>query len=131
MKEILAEWIAKAEGDFATAQRELRARRAPNYDAACFHAQQCAEKYLKAFLVARKIEPPRIHHLIELLKLCLQRDGTFELIRPDLELLNVYAVVARYPRAFANKDEARDAVKAMKRVREFVQRKLLIKASSR
>lgn len=124
MKEILAEWIAKAEGDFATAQREVRARRAPNYDAACFHAQQCAKKYLKAFLVAQRIEPPRIHHLIELLRLCIRHAGTFELIRPDLELLNVYAVVARYPRAFATKDEARDAVKAMKHVREFVRRRL-------
>jgi hypothetical protein len=36
------EWIRKAEADFATAQREYRARRDPNYDDACFHAQQCA-----------------------------------------------------------------------------------------
>jgi hypothetical protein len=38
--EIMTEWVAKAEGDYATAGRELRARRHPNYDAACFHAQQ-------------------------------------------------------------------------------------------
>jgi HEPN domain-containing protein len=50
MNELTAEWGAKAEGDFATAGRELRARKRPNYDAACFHAQQTAEKYLKAFL---------------------------------------------------------------------------------
>lgn len=124
MNAILNEWIAKAEGDLATAQRELRARRVPNYDAACFHSQQCAEKYLKAFLVAKKIEPPRIHNLIELLKLCVRRDGTFELIRPALESLNVYAVVVRYPRAFATKAEARDAVNAMRQVREFVRGKL-------
>jgi HEPN domain-containing protein len=37
-------------------QPELRARRAPNYDAACFHAQQCAEKYLKALLQEKEIE---------------------------------------------------------------------------
>lgn len=41
------EWIMKAEADFATLQRECRARRKPNYDAACFHAQQCVEKYIK------------------------------------------------------------------------------------
>ena len=64
MNAILAEWIAKAEGDLATAQRELRARRAPNYDAVCFHSQQCAEKYLKAFLISEGIEPPRTHNLI-------------------------------------------------------------------
>jgi HEPN domain-containing protein len=46
MKPLTREWVAKAEGDRVTARRELRARRRPNYDAACFHAQQCAEKYL-------------------------------------------------------------------------------------
>ena len=50
MHAITTEWIAKAEGDWVTANRELRARRRPNYDAACFHAQQCAEKHLKARL---------------------------------------------------------------------------------
>ena len=50
MNPLTREWIDKAEGDFATAGRELRARKNPNYDAACFHAQQCAEKYLKAIL---------------------------------------------------------------------------------
>jgi len=42
------EWINKAEGDWATANRENQVRKNPNYDAVCFHAQQCAEKYLKA-----------------------------------------------------------------------------------
>lgn len=44
MNDLTIEWIAKAEGDFASAGREYRARRNPNYDAACFHAQQVAEK---------------------------------------------------------------------------------------
>ena len=40
MKPLTCEWVVKAEGDLATASRELRARKAPNYDAACFHSQQ-------------------------------------------------------------------------------------------
>jgi HEPN domain-containing protein len=40
MNPLTLEWIEKAEGDFATAQRELRAHKLPNYDAVCFHAQQ-------------------------------------------------------------------------------------------
>ena len=44
MNPLTLEWIAKAEGDMDTALREYRARRRPNYDAACFHAQQTAEK---------------------------------------------------------------------------------------
>jgi HEPN domain-containing protein len=43
MKPLTQEWVKKAEGDFATAERELRARKNPNYDAVCFHAQQCVE----------------------------------------------------------------------------------------
>jgi len=43
-----AEWVAKAEGDFAMMERECQATENPNYDGICFHAQQCAEKYLKA-----------------------------------------------------------------------------------
>ncbi len=50
MKAITQEWINKAEGDWTTLMREYRARESPNYDAACFHAQQCAEKYLKSRL---------------------------------------------------------------------------------
>jgi len=124
MNEILAEWIRKAEGDYETAQRELRVRRKPNYDAVCFHAQQCAEKYLKAFLVLRGIEPPKTHNLVELLKLCSDEDGSFELIHPFLDALSAYAVDVRYPGEFSTKDEARDAVKIMKCVRDFVRRKL-------
>ena len=45
MNPLTLEWVEKAEGDWLTAQREYRARKAPNYDAACFHAQQVAEKY--------------------------------------------------------------------------------------
>ncbi len=43
MKPITAEWVAKAEADFATMERECRATENPNYDGICFHAQQCAE----------------------------------------------------------------------------------------
>lgn len=46
MKPLTHEWVAKAEGDFAMVEREARARKSPNYDGRCFHAQQCVEKYL-------------------------------------------------------------------------------------
>jgi HEPN domain-containing protein len=39
MNPITLEWVGKAEGDFATAERELRVQTDPNYDAVCFHAQ--------------------------------------------------------------------------------------------
>lgn len=59
MNETVREWIAKAEGDFRTAQRELAATEAPNYDAVAFHAQQCIEKLLKALLILKSLTPLR------------------------------------------------------------------------
>jgi len=51
MKPETEEWLAKAEADWLTANREHKARRSPNFDDACFHWQQCVEKYLKAIRV--------------------------------------------------------------------------------
>ena len=50
MKPLTAEWVQKGEDDFIVTQKMFRARKQPVYDAVCFHAQQCAEKYLKAYL---------------------------------------------------------------------------------
>lgn len=44
MKELVAEWIKKAEADAGTARREAAVKEAPNWDAVCFHAQQAVEK---------------------------------------------------------------------------------------
>ena len=71
MKKIYLEWVEKADGDFHSAQREVRARKKPNFDAACFHAQQCVEKYLKAILQKRNIYFPKTHDLNNLLSLLI------------------------------------------------------------
>src|SRR5437867_615320 len=97
MKAGTREWVEKAEADFATAGRELRARRQPNYDAACFHAQQCAEKYLKAKLVAAKIRFTKTHDLQRLLDLVLPCEPLWEPFRPLLIDLSRFAVAFRYP----------------------------------
>ena len=120
MKPITREWVEKADGDLASAGRELRARKSPNFDSACFHAQQCAEKYLKARLQEAEIDPPRIHHLPTLLELLLPVEPTWEGLRDDLAALSGYAVNYRYPGERADKDMARKAVSLCRKVREEV-----------
>jgi HEPN domain-containing protein len=115
------EWVAKAEGDAASALRELRARKYPNYDSACFHAQQCVEKHLKAALVHHATPFPKIHDLETLLDLCLPIHPLWEAMRNDLQLLTQYAVQFRYPGETADKDDAKKAVVAMKRTRTIIQ----------
>ncbi|MGI4789164.1 MAG: HEPN domain-containing protein [Janthinobacterium lividum] len=50
MKLITQEWIEKAEEDWDVALLALGASQSRVYNAICFHAQQCAEKYLKGQL---------------------------------------------------------------------------------
>ncbi|WKZ46359.1 MAG: HEPN domain-containing protein [Anaerolineales bacterium] len=124
MNRAVDEWIVKADGDFATANRELRARISPNYDSACFHSQQCAEKYLKAVLQKNRKHIPKIHYLLELLALIMKFDSSFEFLRADLEALEEYSVRFRYPGEFAEKEEARAAYRAATVVRNFARQKL-------
>jgi len=127
MNPAVAEWVSKAEGDFVTAGRELRARKSPNYDAVCFHAQQCAEKYLKAVLQKNDKRIPTIHFLFELLAMILKFDGSYEFLKADLEVLEDYTVRFRYPGDQAEKDEAQAAYAAAGTVRKFVRQKLVLK----
>lgn len=123
----LDEWIRKAEQDLEYARIGMRRRKVALYDGVCFHAQQCVEKYLKAFLVRHKIEFRRTHDLIELQRLCAQVDPAFRLIIEPLKLLFIYAVDIRYPGVSATEQDARDAVAAMKQVRAFVRARLGLK----
>lgn len=111
MKPLTDEWIAKAEADFATASREIRVRKSPNYDAVCFHAQQCAEKYIKALLQEAEVPFGKTHHLIALLELVLNVERSWELLRPQLQSLNAYSVSIRYPGEAADKVIAREALR--------------------
>ncbi len=117
MNELTTEWVAKAEGDYATAGRELRVDDRPNYDAVCFHAQQTAEKYIKAFLQKNNIPFPKTHSLIELLELSLPLDDELEKLRPTLIRLDRYAVRFRYPGETSSKNEAQRAYAAATTIR--------------
>jgi len=117
MNPLTREWIEKAEGDFATASRELRARKSPNYDAVCFHAQQCAEKYLKALLQEANSPFGKTHNLVGLLDLLLPTDPSWETMRSDLQRLSSFAVYVRYPGASADKTLARESLDVCRVVR--------------
>ncbi len=118
MRPLTHEWVDKAEGDLATALRELRARKAPNYDSACFHAQQCAEKYLKACLQEHNIPFGKTHNLTALLDPLAVKDASWELLRPDARALSVYAVDFRYPGESADRTLAKEAVLLCQTIRK-------------
>lgn len=124
MNPLTDEWVQKAESDFLITGRLLRVRKIPVNDAVCFHAQQCAEKYLKAVLQEHQVRIPKTHDLTELLRLLAQIEPNANLLLPDLQTLNDYAVDFRYPGAFASREEAKAAYKAAKVVRAFLRQRL-------
>jgi HEPN domain-containing protein len=131
MKKLTLEWIQKAEGDYHSALREYRARKYPNYDSAGFHAQQSIEKYLKAILQENNIRFHKVHDLLALMQLCLSVDNELESHKDLLSELNPFAVVFRYPGESATKEEAKDAIKALKTLRIYLRTLLGLETESR
>jgi HEPN domain-containing protein len=69
LKEIVLKWIKKAENDLKTAKDEIEVYN-PATDTICFHAQQCVEKYLKAYLFFHQKYFRKTHNIAELIELC-------------------------------------------------------------
>jgi len=114
-------WIDHAEDDFNAAGKLLRGKK-PSIYGACFHAQQCAEKYMKAILVFREQRFPMTHDLV-ILNTLLQQVGVDMQISEDLlELLSSYAVRARYSGETPEMDDAKEALKIAKQVRAFARK---------
>ena len=120
MKDETAEWVEKAEGDLRTAQRELAVCEWPNYDAVCFHAQQCAEKYLKARMIEGLLSIPRIHDLEALLNLLLPVEPHWSSLMQSAITLSVMAVEVRYPGMSADVEDAENAVRSAEIIRGAV-----------
>ena len=122
---LVRQWIEKAEHDLRNAEHTLKLKKNCPFDTVCFHAQQCAEKYLKALLVARGIAFPKTHDLRAIIQLAPAE------IELGLELdvlftLTQYAVDTRYPEEEEpiSRQEAKQAVAVARQVREAVREKL-------
>jgi len=120
-RKILAEWLHKADADADVAAHLLSTDAAfPN--AITFHAQQAAEKYLKAFLVWHEIDFPKTHDLEELLDLVETVDAALAASLRDVIVLTPYGVELRYPgdRPDATTGETREAVELARKVRDSI-----------
>jgi HEPN domain-containing protein len=106
MKATAREWIEKAEADFVSAGRQCRARNRPNFDAACFFAQQCIEKYLKGRLAEAGRPIPKTHVLDSVASI----EPLWEAGRSRVETLTSYAVLFRYPGESATRALAKTAI---------------------
>ncbi len=119
----VGQWFAHADEDLqlALGAMNLPGDEEPPYRLISYHAQQCAEKYLKAYLVYRGVDFPYTHNISTLLELCSEHaDWPKEL--EDAEELTQYVITTRYPGedTVVTKEEAQRAVKIAQRVQKQV-----------
>lgn len=114
-------WISHAEEDLRLAQHGLKLKSSCPYRLIAYHAQQCAEKYIKAFLVYHKIDFPYTHNISRLLELCAEKADWTEKIK-EAEELAPFAITTRYPGEYeeVTKENVVRAIKIAKSVKRTV-----------
>lgn len=123
MKPSSREWVDKAEEDYRV-MAAIGGLNPPAHDAVCFHAQQAAEKYLKAVLAERVIAFPKVHDLTRLLDLIDPAINELSAMRADLDALSRLSVQVRYPGFSTDSDKAKGARGIAATVRQICRREL-------
>ena len=88
------EWINRARSDLAMAKSRIAVAYLEEH---CFHAQQAAEKAIKAVMMLRGIDFPYIHDLSRLLSILESNGETLSEQVRQADVLTEYAGVLRYP----------------------------------
>lgn len=116
----LSAWLRKADADLNAARALSRMGDAP-WDIVCFHAQQTAEKLLKACLIAGGEAPPKTHDLTLLRGLPGKQGADTESISQDCEYLIPFTVASRYPGegVEASDAEGNSGIDAAQRIRDW------------
>ena len=123
---IIEEWISKADEDFEFAQINFKEEK-PFHAQICFHFQQAAEKYLKAYIIANELEFTKIHDLSVLLNQCEKNDASFKKLIDECEYLTAFYIETRYPvhwPVHLTRQQTEKAYNAAKNIRSFTKQKL-------
>jgi len=123
--DLINAWLDKAGKDLLSAEHEISVPDTVT-ETVCFHCQQAAEKYLKAYLVLLGIQFEKTHEIGELITLCEEKDREISRLKEEADKLTDYAVDIRYPDEFAvpTLEEAEEAVEIAKNVKRFVSERI-------
>lgn len=116
------QWLSLADEDLDLASHAFGLGARSPYRLIAYHAQQCAEKCLKAFLVCHKVDFPYTHNIRRLLEFCGQQASWAQTLK-DADGLTAYAITARYPGESeeVTEAEAKRAIELAQKVRQQVQ----------
>lgn len=120
-------WLALAEEDLLWAKASFGDK---IYRGACFAAQQSAEKALKAFLVSKSINTPKIHDLVALNQECLNIDEEFKVLEEACNTISPYYLSTRYPDVAQfeefSEDQTKNLIEQAEKIINFVKEKLQV-----
>lgn len=121
----VASWVKKAEDDFRSAEYLSSMDEDTPFEVICFHAQQCAEKYIKALLLWLKIDFPKTHDLMILIRL-IPTEFALAINMEELAPLNRCSIEPRYPGEWDSflEDDAAEAMAISRAVRKEVRKRL-------
>jgi HEPN domain-containing protein len=122
LRDLVAQWVERADEDFLIAARLLDDKDKRFRRAIVFHAQQAAEKYLKALLARAQIEIEKTHVIGRLLRrLAVVYPEVAATLR-DADQLTPFAAETRYPGDVPEllPGAERDAVELARFVRDTV-----------
>lgn len=118
--EAIEEWHEIAEQDLGSAKYLMNMQPIPR-EIIAYHCQQCAEKYLKSYLVYNDEDVVKTHDLVELIKLCAKFNDTFMEIEKQCAVLVRYVTDTRYPPLIDLTDcDIKKALDYAEEVKEFV-----------
>lgn len=103
LRDRVGRWLTWANDDLALARSALADPEVVRRGA-CTWAHQCAERALKAMVVAPDLDPPRPHNLLRLEQMT-PPDVRAELASVNLEALTRWAIEGRYPEDLAEATE--------------------------
>ncbi len=116
-------WIIKAENDLKTARKFFETDD-PVLETSIYHAQQCAEKALKAYLALKGQPIQKTHDVAFLVELCSELDESIGLLMDNAALLAPYATAFRYPDILLEPDpeDVFEVIKAAEATLDFIKR---------
>ena len=118
------EWLDFAHMDLSSAEFLLGMHPVP-VEIICYHCEQAAEKFLKAVLIYHGVEAPKTHDLVQLCKLCVQLDQSWEQMIGACVELSPYGVQVRSPSDMElDESDVSSALRACRKIGECVQRQL-------
>jgi HEPN domain-containing protein len=119
--DFVQDWLRKANADLE-ASRILVEEDLDDYEVAAFHAQQAAEKLVKAYLVRHQVEFSKTHEIRALRSLVASIDAALAGELAEADDLTPYAVEYRYPgdAGGVSHEDAAEALKVAKRIQARV-----------